>query len=49
MLASETYLLSKNTTSQITTKITTAAGINAISTPAEVAMPLPPLKRTHGE
>src|SRR5207302_11139518 len=42
--ASDTYLANANTTSQIPKMINSAPGTSANITPAEVAIPLPPLK-----
>ena len=41
--ATETYFVSKETTIHVTNPTTKAIGINPASTPAEVAIPLPPL------
>src|SRR6266581_1626229 len=44
MEASETYRVKANTSTQTPKMINSAPGTSANSTPAEVAMPLPPLK-----
>src|SRR5437867_4333666 len=46
MDASETYLVSAKTMTQTPKMINSAPGTSAINTPAVVAMPLPPLKRS---